>query len=289
MISVVIAVRDGSAPVCGLLESLRLPPLPAEIIIANCCGEDVTRAIARCYPEAIVVDVPPETSLADSRHLAIEKASGNVIAVLHERYQIREGWIETIKRSHESNAAEVITGCVGPKTPLSRAQWAMYLSEYMNAAPPKPSGHLSRAEAMIIPAGSTSYKREVFRKGSMAGHLWEIDFHGALFDRGAEFYRDSQIVVDWATPYSIPEYIAERKRVSRDFAAWRAAKMRTSTRVVSAFSRIALPPLVLARVARAAFRNRALAKRFTVALPWILGFAMVQTWGEMQGYWKKRV
>jgi hypothetical protein len=255
-----------------------------EVVVANCCGGMTEQAIAGSYPEVKVVNLPTETSIADSRHAAIQMASGDVVAVLHERYHARPNWAERIAQVHETETAEVIAGCVSPSAGMSNTEWAMFLSEYSHAFPPVRSGPLGRAAAIMIPGGNASYKRVAFERVSMGGCLWDLDFHAALFDGGVRFHCDGGLIAEFGCPYTFREYIAERTRISRDLAFRRAAKLPLLFRLAGAASRIALPPLVVARVAVAVWRKRAYRGRFLRALPWIVAFAIVQASGEIMGY-----
>ena len=278
--SVVIAARSGPQPVLSALASLgRLPRFgEIEVVVANCCGAETEIAIAAGFPEVPVVNVPAGTSIAASRDAAIRRTSGELVAVLHERYHVPPDWLERMWQAHSEQRAEVVAGCVGPSPGLSMVQWAMYLMEYPHAAPPLASGPVDRAAACMIPGGNVSYKRTVFERVSMARYLWELDFHTALFDAGARFYRDGGLIAEFAHAYTVPEYLRERVEVSRDLSARRAAGRPLVSRLVMAASRMALPPLVIARGARTAYPGR-----FLLALPWMAAFSLAQALGEMSG------
>jgi hypothetical protein len=284
--SVVISAHTGPGPVLSALESLsRLPQFETlEIVVANCCGGATERQILSGFPGVTVVTLPVDTAIAESRHAAILRTSGDLVAVLHERYHAPPDWLDRIWRAHEAQMVEVVAGCVGPSAVMPPAQWAIFFTEYAHAAPPLPSGVLDRDAACMIPGGNVSYKCTVFQKAAMAGRLWELDFHAALFDRGARFYRDAGNVALLGYPYTAAAYIKERAAISRGFACRRAAGMPLLLRVALAGSRLALPALVIARAAGAVLRKPAYTGRFMLALPWIAAYSTVQAWGEIAGY-----
>jgi hypothetical protein len=259
-----------------------------EVVVANCCGVVAEQAIARFYPGVKIINLPAETPITHSRDAAIQRASGDVIAVHNERYHAPPNWAERIGQAHETETAEVIAGCIAPSAGLSNVQWAMFLSEYHHAFPPIPSGPLGRAAALMIPGGNVSYKRAALQRVPMNGFLGENELHAALFDRGARFYCDGGLIAEFGCPYTVREYMVERSGVSRDWAFRRAAKLRPISRLASAVSRIALPALIVKRVAAAVFMKRAYRGKFLLALPWIAAFAMVQAWGEIRGYLARR-
>ena len=290
--SVIISVRSGPGPVLNALESLSRLPEHAnlEVVVANCCGPGTERAITENYPGVAVLTLPAETSVAESRNAAIQKSAGAIVVILHERYQVPNNWIQLIWEAHATQTAEVIAGCVGPPSHPTTLQWGMFLTEYWHATPPLPSGALGRPAAGMIPGGNVSYKRAVFQRASMSGYMWELDFHAALFDRGATFYRQGGLLARYGHPPTLAEYIAERWEISREFAVRQAAGMSTILRLAMMASRLLLPFVVVGRICVSVLaRNRAYTWLFLQALPWIGVFAVIQACGEMAGFASKRV
>src|SRR5262249_15374241 len=162
--------------------------------------------------------------------------------------------------------------------------WAIFLAEYIHVTPPLPDGLLDRAAACRIPGGNVIYKRSALQKASMADHMWELDYHAALYNTGASFYRDSTIAIEYGHPPTIREYVAERFALSRGFAARQAADLPAFHRWILAGSRLALPAVVIARTAAAMLRKRVYIGRFFVTLPWTALFSLVQAAGEIAGF-----
>jgi hypothetical protein len=288
--SVVICVRSGPGPVLRALASLnRLPEYrQLEIVIANCCGPDTEQVIAGQYPTVKVLTLAPQSSIAEARGAAIQKTSGEIIAVLHERYQVKQDWLTLMRQNHRSQTADVIGGCVAPASRMTVPQWAMFLMEYLPVTPPMATGLLTRAAACMIPGGNVSYDRSVFEETDMSGHMWELDFHSALFDLGMRFHRDSKIMTLYDPP-GISEYVSERWKISREFASRRAAGLPTFLRLGVAGSRILVPLVLIVRMVWALLQGRTrYVAHFLQALPWIGVFAAVQTWGEITGCISRR-
>lgn len=283
MISIIIAARTGPAPVITCLRSLeRLPERSTiEVIVTDCCDGAVEQELRREFSHVLVVRAVPGASIAQARHAAACRATGELIAVLHERYAVREDWVRAVLAAHEG-ACDVAAGCVAPSARLPLSAWAMYLSEYAHVCPPMPSGPLPDNEAAMVPGGNVTYKRRVLSLADMGQALWELDFHQALLKAGARFVRGANMDVEFAHPFSVREYIAERFAVSRDLAALRLCGGSPASALVYAVTRLALPPVLLARmggrIARTPYKARLLH-----ALPWMLFFTVVQTWGEMVG------
>lgn len=281
-ISIVIAARTGPGPVLTCLKSLeRLPERRSiEVVVSDCCGGEADRRIRAEYSDVTVVQAPPGCSIAQARDAARRHCSGDIIAVLHERYAVREDWARAVLSAH-ATPCDVAGGCVAPSPDLSSAAWAMYLSEYSHVCPPMRPGPVPDDEAGMLPGGNVSYNRRALALANMGQALWELDFHQALLRAGARFVRGAGMDVEFAHPFTIREYIAERFEVSRDFAALRlrgASRLRVA---VSAATRLALPAVLLARIVPLAARryNAQLLR----ALPWMVAFTVVQTYGEILG------
>ena len=160
----------------------------------------------------------------------------------------------------------------------------MYLYEYAHAMPPLAGGPLGFEQAVVIPGGNVSYKRRVFESASMADSLWELDFHAGLFRKGALFVRNGQMLAEFSHPPVLPGYVAERYRISYEFAALRAASMSAWRCVGAALARAVLPMLVVARIVMQVVRKRRRRLRLVMALPWIVLFALVQTAAEAASF-----
>lgn len=289
--AVIIGVWHGPEPVLNALKSLsRLPEHDQlEVVIANCSGPDTERLIVDQYPGVSVLTLAPRSSIAEARHAAIQKTSAEIIAVLHERYEIPANWIRMIRQAHAAHTAEVIGGCVGPQPRMTSAQWAMFMSEYLHATTRLPSGPLDRAGALMIPGGNVSYKRSVFREWAMSGYMWELDYHAALFDRGVSFYRDNEIVAIYGAPGKTSDYLAERRQISRQYASRRATAMSPLPRLALGVSRMLLPLVVIGRAgARVVCWNPNYFPRLIQALPWMLVFSTVQGCSEFAGSLSKQ-
>jgi hypothetical protein len=284
-LSIVIAARSGSAPSLRCLESLRAAPQwsAIEVILVNCLGSGAAIELDRAGAEVVVVPAAPQWRITRQREVGVRRASGDIIAVLHERYHAPPGWVDAVLLAHAGDD-DVAGGTVAPGSGLNAAGWAMYLSEYWHACPPARSGPLDAAEAIRLPGGNISYKRPVLALGNMASARGESDFHASLFAAGARFRRETRMQANFATPPTVWEYMVERVVVSRDFAAGRSIRMGMARRCAAALARCALPGLIVVRVARCVIARSHFRRRFLAALPWIVLFASVQMAGEMWGY-----
>jgi hypothetical protein len=276
-LSVVIAARSGTTPALRCLESLRAEPEWAsiEVIVVNCAGPDAAHKFAA--QDVRVIEASPHWPIARQRWEGVRNSRGEIVAILQERYRVRPGWVRAAMEAHASGAG-VAGGSVAPSPDLTNSGWAIYLSEYSHLCKPGTAG------PQTVPGGNVSYQRRVFELADMQAAMWELDFHAALALAGAKFIRTEAMQATFATPPSAREYLRERFTLSRDIARQRGAQKGAAGRVPPAIARIALPALILYRIAGAVRGVPVLRRRFLSSLPWILIFAAVQAGGEIGGY-----
>lgn len=221
-----------------------------EPIERACNGMDTEIVLVTTNPAVVpasvkVVLVEPRCLEQRMRLAGVAHAAAQRVAVLGERYEIGEGWVEAALAA----CGDVAVGCIAPPRNPSYSDWAIYLSEYSHVAPPVHA---------CLPQGNVVYS-------SVAG--------GAIcFDPG--------LTVSFARPPGLREYLRERYRESVQWAAEQHARVP----FLSAFSRIGLPALLLWRRARNVFSRRRYRVRFLAALPYLLLFSVVEATGEMVGF-----
>lgn len=283
-ISIVVAVRAERLPVLNLLASINGLKERArlEVAVVNCCGEPAAAEIGRRFPEQRIIDVPAHLTRAQARYEGVKNTSGEIVAILHERYCVSDAWLAALESAHQRDV-DVIGGPVAPRPGLNGEAWAIYLAEYSANAPPLAEGPLDRDAAVALPGGNASYKRRVFGMARMQDALWELDFHESLHRAGARFYRSAAMCAEYGTPPDLEEYYGERRRASREYGAFHSRGATGPARFMQAAARIALPPLMLSRYARRALAKPGLRGRFWPALPRLAYFSWIQMTAEMTG------
>jgi hypothetical protein len=253
-----------------------------EVVVVNYSGRDIRPGIDERFPNQPVFDVPAESKLAHAQHAGVERTTGSIVAILNERYTVNDQWLSALEESHRDGAG-VVAGVVAPSPSLTSAEWAMYLSEYAHVAPPLSEGTLDWLQAVGRPYGNISYERRVLDQFPRLSTMGHFDLRRSLFDC-TRFVGRNDMRAEFTCPYSMREYLVERRQVSRDFAVARAQGMNRGARVTAALSRIALPPVLAARTMKRVFRSARLSGKFVLAFPWIIGFGFVQTIAEMKGF-----
>ncbi len=290
-LSIVIAALSEDAPILRSLPRLisTFKNRDCEIIVVASRNQSVSSIIRSQYPCIQVIETADDATIAQSRAAGISCASGDLIAVLHERYSVEPSWYVAVTESFPEYS-DVLGGCVTPPPESATSlTWAMYLSEYAHIAPPLDAGPLTGPEALMTPGGNVCYRSSLFQAFSMADALWELDFHQGLIEGGKVFCRSGGMYARFMFPHTLKAYCLERWYVSKEFAALRARNARTASRLLAAVARIALPPLVVTRIAVSVCTKPQYRFHFLRCLPWISFFSLVQAAAEINGYLSPRV
>ncbi len=281
-IAVVTVARAGYEIASRLLSDLQDQGPDREVLVVNCCGPGVTQALVESFPAVKIVEVSDRLTGAQARYAGVRNSTAEVVAVVHERYRIPPGWFAAIETAHQQDI-DAVGGGIAPGPGFGNMEWAMYLTEYSQVAPPLPAGPLDLMASKLLPGGNVSYKRLVFEVAPMDQALSELDFHEALHRAGARFSRCSGMDVQFASPLTLAEYLEERRRFSRAYGARLFQNASVLARYLAAASRLALPPLLLTRYARQSLAKTDLRAHFWGALPWMTYFAWIQTREEIAG------
>jgi len=235
------------------------------------------------WPPIECIVVTSDDALAGARGRGLGQASGDVVAFLNERYRVPQDWARTIIEAHGRQDAEVIGGCISSPTRNDAGARAIFLWEYSQANCIRTGGPLRRAEALALPGGNISYKRSVFSLVEVSNFFWEIDFHASLCDHGVRFRCEPAMSAGYEPPQP-GEFLVERFRLSRDWARVRAFGLTPLRRYASGVARVALPAILLYRIARRTHPPRQPLWGWLACVPFFLGFAMVETAGEIAGW-----
>ena len=280
----IVVARSGTRPTVRCIESLKATAEwgSFELIIVDCLVS-ARKTWIQTDSRVIVISANPEWPVMRQRELGLQRATGEIVAILNERYRVVPGWVHALLAAHTGNH-DVVSGPVAPSAELDFAGSAMYLAEYWHICPPVRSGPLDNSGAAMISGGNVAYKRSILQISEFGRATWELDFHAALFKAGARFFLESGMQADFATPYTLGEYIRERYVVSRDIGHRRGEYFTRSRRCLAMAIQAVRPMLLAARVSRRVFRTKVFRTKFLLALPWIMFFGGVQGIGEFVGY-----
>ncbi len=223
--------------------------------------------------EIVVVPASYGSSIWELRGRGVEQASCDRIAILDDRYEVTAAWWTELRQPAEFDA---LGGCVAPSPQLGYWAWCVYFSEYSHLAPPIATGKADAPKS--IPGGNVVYPSSVRDRVKLEGCQTELDFHRLLADSGANLRVSNSMLVWFASPPSLPEYVAERYRFSCAIAGSRGERWRI---LLTPF----LPPLVLLRTFVNVFKKKNNRLRWLACAPIIFALGFVQAAGEVAGCW----
>jgi|GEM_PF-2287088 len=279
-LAVVIAARGGSAPAARALASLKGQAVDPVVVHPADEPESAPSADASCF----AVDAHSFAGLRAEglRRAAAVPGPAPAVAILSQDYTVAADWAAVAARPTEARDADVVCGEVDPPEKGWAAR-AAYLWEYAHLAPPCRPGPLPADEARRVPAGAVVYRGAARDPAYLRASDSELDYHGRMAADGLRFFRDPRLRVVYHPPPTLAQFRADRRRWSREGAHARFSDAPLAARLAAAVTRLALPPLLLARFTLAVARKPAYWATAVLSTPLACLFAVDQMLGEWRG------
>lgn len=278
-ISVVIAGNEATVPIGLCLQSLGPQCGASQEIIVAVGGSPETAAEARrICPQAIVLEIGRSASLAELRGRALQKATGNVVAVIDPYSIPAHDWVEAVLRSHRANPNIVIGGSVGlyREEHASLWDWSRYINEYGLFMPPVREGPTS-----ILPGCNISYKRCAIPS---TGPFWKTFVNDSFRAEGEDLLLDPSIRVLLFKPVSVRNYLLTRYHHGRCYAAMRSSSISLVERLFRAATAPIVPLVLHWRLVQAFWHKRRHRRKLLLTTPLQLLFYTNWMLGEVGGY-----
>lgn len=294
-LSIIITVVDGKNALRKTLDALRNQVgAPALQILApyDDSRPDIG-AMAPEYPEVeffsighVATEHPIEDAggqheLYDRRRAAgLQRATGDLIAILEDRAPARPDWCAAMTRLHEQLPHAAIGGGIAGAATDS-LNWAFYACDFSRYAPPFEPGPRQWLSDINV-----CYKRRALE---LTRDLWhprfhEPEVHWRLIDKGETLYLTPEAVVDYNTPYqSLSQVLPVRFQWGRLFGRIRARHLSPLGRLKFIAAAPLLPFVLFARHA-AAHRAAGRSGRFWTAAPFMWPMLVAWSAGEAWGY-----
>jgi hypothetical protein len=223
--------------------------------------------------------------LFDRRRAAgLERATGDLVAILEDRAPPRPNWCATMARLHAELPHAVMGGAIESAS-TDALNWAFYACDFSRYAPPFDAGPREWVSDVNV-----CYKRRALEQ---TRDLWQARFHEPevhwrLLQQGETLYLTPEAVVDYKTPYtSLLGVLPERFQWGRLFGYIRARNVTAAARLKFIAAGPVLPFVLFARHA-AAQRARGQGPRFWRSAPLMLPLLMAWSAGEVWGYVTRR-
>ncbi len=254
--------------------------LPIEVLVADRVGDAVRVPLRAAFPAAQLIEAAPGTTIPALRALAFDRARAEVVGVIEDHVVLPPDWARRMLALHRGRTA-VIGGSVRNAATTTLVDRAAFLCEYHSALQPVSGPSLSLA------GNNVTYPRAVLashRPAWTAGR-WENHLHDYLRAEGVTLESHPEIFVWHRMHYTVGSYLSQRYLYSRSWAAMRVAGRAWPSRLWRGLAAFALPPVLLARIIRAATASREYRGQLAGALPLIALFTIAWAWGEVVGCW----
>jgi hypothetical protein len=278
---------EDSDRVLELLEALRAQEnAPAyEVIVADRRQDRVSERIRANYPEAQLFFCPADMSLPELRTLAFDRARGKYVVVTEDHCVPERGWLAGMIEAFATAPKETVAvgGVVENGVCETALDWATFLCEY--------SGFMGPVRSGPVPAGSVPGMNVAYRRSAIADidrpvltrGFWETTVHPLLAEKDLSFYLSDGIKLLHKKKFSLRLFTTQRFLYSRYYAGIRFAPDQKVQRFAMCALTVALPPLLLFRMARSTAQKQRL-RELIRALPYLTLFALIWAWGEFVGY-----
>ncbi|WP_218081774.1 glycosyltransferase family 2 protein [Anthocerotibacter panamensis] len=282
-LSVVIASINGWSYLSECLRALakQTGDIPAEIIVADCIGPQVTDRIAAAYPEVHLISFRESRSVAQLRAAAIAIARGEIIAITEDHCIPPSDWYTSVLQAHANHSAPAIGGAVDNGATERLIDWAVFFCEYSTFISPMPLGVVHD-----LPGPNVSYKQSALvALGSLIKEeFWETSVHSAFEQCGQPLWSDPTVRVIHKKHFTLQDFLSERYHYSRAYAGGRNAALGPGKRLVYFLGSPLLAPLMLTRISQRVLTKKRHLGTYLRTLPYLGLFLLAWVVGEAVGY-----
>lgn len=215
---------------------------------------------------------------------AVAEATGSLVLLTEDHCVPTPGWVRAMVQAQDEGRA-VVGGSVEPLHGTTRADWAFYLVDYYRYMPPVDPG----------PSPTLTVCNASYRADRLAGisDVWEEIFHetainDALAARHGPLWLEPSARVAMRRHVRFRDALYERYAFGRLFGCTRLEFLPPWRRWYYVLLVPTLPTILLTRMARASFRDRANARRFARSCFHVAALVVSWSWGEWLGYLTRR-
>lgn len=281
-LTVVVPSVNGLPILLECLEALRADAaggVTIEMLVVDRCGAELREIVRDRFPEATLLPVDRRTTIPAMRAAAFAKAQAPAVAVIEDHVLVPLGWarqmLDALAGGHD-----VVGGGIRNAAVDRLVDRAAFLCEYSHLLPPLHAG-----EVKWLTGNNVVYRKallERYRTVLDAGR-WEDHLHAAMRRDGVRLLCRPGIVVGHKMHYRVGDYLEQRFFYARAFAGMdRGGNMARA--ILEALARVALPPVLLGRIAARTLAARRQRLDFVLGLPLLALFVVAWAAGEMVGY-----
>ena len=293
-----IAAWTDAASLGRCLASLRGQAEAAdiEVVVVRNFDQGAPTSVA-ALPGIVDVALPATTTVPALRAAGFRVAHGGIIAFLEDHCTAAPGWVDALRRAHakrlkgsgragerESGTACGLGAVGGPVEQADGAtalDWAVYFYDYGRFMPPCEAGPVTQLSGLNMSFTRAALEEAV---GAIRDGVFEADLQAALRASDQTLYLEPAAVVVHGKRHRPGTAVRQAYHLARSYAARRVGKGLAWRRLAFGLGAIALPPVLLARIAIGVFRRRRHRAALLRALPWLTILVTVWSAGEVLGY-----
>jgi glycosyltransferase involved in cell wall biosynthesis len=282
-VSVVIASLVGPPFIDDCLTSVEqeAAELGAEVIVVACGSNRYAERIRQKFPGVRIIHRPTRESVPELRRCGVERASGEIVAIIEEHCLAAGNWLHRVLAAHARGEYGAVGGPVADHAYKRLRDWVVYFCEYNGSLPPAPDG-----EVADLNGANIAYRRQLLldHRPLLGQGYWEASVHPALLAEGVRFLSAPDMVVYHRGPFDLGYYLKQRYWFSRAFAGARARTVPLSRRLAYLVAAPLVPALLFARMGRRVWQKRCHLDKFVQSIPLLVPALMAFVLGEWVGY-----
>ena len=280
-LSVVVASVNGAGALQRCLRSLESGAEPIEVIVvADSGGAAQAGEIAGRVPGTDVVRLEGRRTIPELRSVGIRRARAAVVAILADYYAADWRWPAAVLSSHRRHPGAAIGGAVENGGPDRIVDWVAYLTEYARFMLP-----FEECPSTELAGPNASYDRVMLERECsdlLDRGAWDHVVHERLAARGVPLWRDPSIVAFYGKRLTAAEFLQQRYRFGRSYAAARA--LPSGRRALLAAAAPAVVVLQLWRIASRLLASPRTRRWLVPGAPLFVLSAIAWSAGESAGY-----
>ncbi len=285
-LSVIIACVNGLPVIEECLTALagQRGDIKAEVIVADSTGDATIRCLQAQFPWVRLLPFAERRTIPELRAMALAHSHGDIVVVIEDHCLAAEGWYEAIVQAHEAYPDCVAVGGVVENGSCKRlTDWAVFFCEYSTYMLP-----VAQGVAGDITGNNVSYKRRAFEgiedlSEVLTQGFWESTLHPKLRARGETFVLEPAIVVYHKKHFGFRYFLSQRYLYSRYYTGTLLSQTSLARRLVRSAASLALPPLLMTRIASRVMQKGRFLREFVLSLPLLAVFMAAWSVGEAVG------
>jgi len=280
-LSVVVPSVNGWGDLEGCLRALSAQEgARVEVLVADRVGEAVRAPVRRDFPDAVLIEAAPGTTIPALRRMAFRAARADVVGVIEDHVLVPSDWARRMLAAH-AEGHQVVGGAVENAATGTLVDWSAFLCEYHQSLT-VPTGN-----AAWVTGNNVTYRRALLERFAdvLTDERWENHLHDAIRAAGIPLESRPGIVVGHRKHYTVGEYVSQRFLYSRSWAGARMAGAPAARRAAYGVAAFALPPILLWRIVKAVRATGRFGTELRRSVPLLLVYVVAWAAGESAGAW----